>query len=57
MCMVREGCWELANATRLFPSQIGHNMKEIAHDCVMALKAWFQGKGIKNSFDTGHGKC
>ena len=57
MCMVREDCWELTNATLLFPSQIGHNVKEIAHDCVMALKAWFQGKGIKNSFDTWHGKC
>ena len=30
-------------------------MKEVAHDCVMALKNWFVGKGIKNSFDTWHG--
>ena len=41
----------------LYCFQIGHNVKEIAHDCVMALKAWFQEKGIKNSFDTWHGKC
>ncbi|XP_068751250.1 uncharacterized protein [Montipora capricornis] len=40
--------------TNLIENQ-GHNVKEIAHDCVMALKAWFQGKGIKNSFDTCHG--
>ncbi|XP_015764652.1 PREDICTED: uncharacterized protein LOC107343583 isoform X1 [Acropora digitifera] len=40
--------------TNLIENQ-GHNVKEIAHDCVMALKAWFQGKGIKNSFDTWHG--
>lgn len=47
MCMVREGCWELTNATLLFPSQIGHNVKEIAHDCVMALKAWSREKGSR----------
>ncbi|XP_068754196.1 uncharacterized protein [Montipora capricornis] len=34
---------------------IGHNVKEIAHDCVMALKTWFQGEGIKNSFNSWHG--
>ncbi|XP_068738170.1 uncharacterized protein [Montipora capricornis] len=33
----------------------GYNVTEVAHDCVMALKTWFRGKGIKNSFDTWHG--
>ena len=33
----------------------GYNVGEVAHDCVMALKNWFQGRGIKNSFDTWHG--
>lgn len=33
----------------------GHNVTEVAHDCVIALKNWFQGRGIRNSFDTWHG--
>ena len=28
----------------------------MAHDCVIALKNWFQGRGIRNSFDTWHGR-
>ena len=35
---------------------IAHNVTEVAHDCVVALKNWFEGRGIKNSFDTWHGK-
>jgi len=34
----------------------GHNVTEVAHDCVVALKNWFQGRGIRNSFDTWHGR-
>ena len=33
-----------------------HNVSEVAHDCVAALKNWFVGRGIKNSYDTWHGK-
>ena len=39
----------------LFPLK-GHNVTEVAHDCVIALKNWFQGRGIRNSFDTWHGR-
>ena len=35
---------------------IAHNVTEVAHNCVVALKNWFEGRGIKNSFDTWHGK-
>lgn len=34
----------------------GYNVAEVAHDCVVTLKNWFEGRGIKNSFDTWHGK-
>ncbi|KAM7427626.1 hypothetical protein ABFA07_021273 [Porites harrisoni] len=34
---------------------LAHNVTEVAHDCVVALKNWFEGRGIKNSFDTWHG--
>ena len=39
----------------LFPLK-GHNVTEVAHDCVIALKNWFQGRGVRNSFDTWHGR-
>ena len=31
-------------------------MKEVAHDCVAALRKWFAEKGIRNSYDTWHGR-
>lgn len=39
----------------LFPFE-GQNVTEVAHDCVLALKNWFQGRGIRNSFDTWHSR-
>ena len=32
------------------------NVIEVGHDFTMQLKKWFDEKGIKNSFDTWHGK-
>ena len=32
------------------------NVTEVAHDCVVALKNWFQSRGIRSSFDTWHGR-
>ena len=31
-------------------------MIEVGHDFTIQLKKWFDDKGIKNSFDTWHGK-
>ena len=39
-----------------FSCLLGYNVTEVAHDCVKALKNWFEGRGIKNSFDTWHGE-
>lgn len=40
----------------LSPTCVGHIIGEVAHDCVAALKNWFVDRGIKNSYDTWHGK-
>ncbi|XP_068735949.1 uncharacterized protein [Montipora capricornis] len=34
----------------------GHRIGEVAHDYVLALKTWLNGKGIKNSYDSWHGR-
>ena len=33
----------------------GHQVGELAHDYVPALKQWASSKGIKNSYDSWHG--
>lgn len=39
-----------------FRVYLGHIIGEVAHDCVAALKNWFVDRGIKNLYDTWHGK-
>ena len=35
---------------------LGHLVGEVAHDYVPALKSWFERQGIRNSYDSWHGK-
>ena len=39
------------------PCHVGHNVSELAHDCLATLENWFEERSIKNSYDTRHGKC
>jgi len=35
---------------------VGHRVGEVAHDYVPALRQWLATKGIRNSYDSWHGR-
>ena len=40
----------------IFATPVGHRVGEVAHDYVPALRLWLSTKGIRNSYDSGHGR-
>jgi len=39
-----------------FATPVGHRVGEVAHDYVPALRQWLATKGIRNSYDSWHGR-
>ena len=40
----------------IFATPVGHRVGEVAHDYVPALRQWLATKGIRNSYDSWHGR-